>query len=62
MLTVKDLKEFIENYSDDTKVIIKSSYYAYSCEVDEMTYEPFDDDKNEKVIAIIEQSQEGHID
>lgn len=62
MLTVKDLKEFIENYSDETKVMIKSSYYAYSCTIDEMTYEPFDDDKDEKVIAIIESSQKGHID
>lgn len=61
MLTVKELKEFIENYSDETKVMIKSSYYAYECIVDEMTYESFDEDKEEKVIAIIETSQEGHM-
>ena len=36
MLTVKNLKEFIENYSDDTKVMIKSSYYGYTCTIDEM--------------------------
>ena len=62
MLTVGELKNILEEYDDNTKIMIKSSYYGYSCEVEEMDFEDFDDEtKDGKVIAIIEGSQKGHL-
>lgn len=63
MLTVGELKNFLKNYDDSTIVMIKSSYYGYTCTVDERMFEPFDDYEEErKVITIIEEHQKGNID